>query len=632
MSCRGALAVVLAAGALAAAAPTAAGALPRCPGDARARCGAVSVPLHRSDPAGPQLRVRFRVYPRTDRARPAGTPIVAAEGGPGYGTIDSAPDYRFMLGRLTRDHDLIVVDNRGTGRSGAIDCPRLQAGRGGYTRNVGRCARQLGPAADAYGTGAAADDLAAVLDRLAIPVVSIYGDSYGTYFAQAFAVRHPARVRAVVLDAAFAVDGFDPWGRTTTDAIRAAWTAVCARSRGCPVADPVAELRALALRLEQAPLRGRARDADGASQRVRLDGAAFAQLVNDAGYGYPIYRDLLAAGRAYAAGDPAPLLRLAAEDLTSTEAGPVMTYSEGAYAAVACHDYPTIWNPASSFAARRAELAAARALLAPDPFAPFSADTWLASLYEHQLVHGCLRWPAPSTPDPPAPPGAAYPAVPTLVLNGDLDVITPPADAARAAARFPAATLVPVENAVHVTALADFDRCASAIVRRFLRTLRPGDTSCAARLAELHVVPAFPRRTAAAPAARPAGRDRSRPLDRRAAWAASHAVADALARWWLMSGERGRGLRGGRFTASGAYHAYGPVRFRLHAVRFTRDLAVSGRAAWDRRALRVRARLRLRGARHGSLRVAWATDRRAATATVRGRLGGRRVDLVLPAP
>ena len=509
-------------------------ALPRCPGDRSARCGRIRVPLHRTDPAGPRLTVHFRVYPRTDRARPAGEPIVAAEGGPGYGSIDSGGSYRFLLGPLRRDHDLILVDNRGTGRSGAIDCKRLQAGKGDYTRNVGRCARQLGAAADAYGTGAAADDLAAMLDRLAVPVVSIYGDSYGTYFAQAFAVRHPSRVRAVVLDGAFAVDGFDPWGRATTDAMRAAWTLLCRRS-ACPPGDPLAELRRLAVRLERRPLTGRARDADGAVQPVRIDGAAFAQLVNDAGYGYAIYRDLLAAGRAYAAGDPKPLLRLAAEDLTSVDAGAPASYSEGAYAAVACHDYPTIWSTASSVARRRAELRAARRLLPADAFAPFPADLWLDSLYEHQLVYGCLEWPAPAVPDPPAPAGAAYPAVPVLVLNGDLDVITPLADATRATALFPNATMVTVENAVHVTALADFDRCATGIVRRFLRTLQPGDTSCAARLAELHVVARFPRHAAAAPGtALPRPGDRSRPLDRRAAWAAAHTVADALSRWWLM--------------------------------------------------------------------------------------------------
>ena len=615
-------------------APSAAGAaeLPKCPKDKRARCGSVSVPLHRADPAGPRITVRFRVIPHSDRSRPAGTPIVATEGGPGYSTIESGPGYEFLLGPLRRTHDLILMDNRGTGGSGAIDCPRLQAGKGDYTREVGRCAQRLGPTADAYGTGAAADDLAAVLDKLGVPVVSIYGDSYGTYFAQAFAVRHPDRVNAVVLDAAFAVDGFDPWGRTTTDAIRAAWTAVCERSPTCPSADPVAELGALAERFRRTPLTGRSRDADGAAHPVRMDGAAFAQLINDAGYTYPIYRDVFAAARALDAGDPAPMLRLAAEDLTSVEAGPVESYSEGAYAAVACHDYPAIWNVASGFAARRAELAASRAQLPGDAFAPFSQDVWLDSLYEHQLVYGCLRWPAPAVADPPAPPGAAYPAVPVLVLNGDLDVITPMSDAARAAALFPNATLVPVGNAVHVTALADFDDCAARIVRDFLRSHVVGDTSCASELAELHVVPAFPRTTAAAPAATGAAGDASNAGDRRAGWTAAHTVADALSRWWLMYGLRGHGLRGGTFRTGGEYYGTDPVTFRLRGVRFTRDLAVSGRAAWDREALRMTGRVRLSGARTGRLRIAWATGVKAATATVRGKLGGRAVRLTLPAP
>ena len=614
--------------ALALLAPAAARAadLPRCKDDDSARCGSISVPLHRADPSGPRITVRFRVIPRSDRTRPADTPIVATEGGPGYSTIESGPGYRFLLGPLRRTHDLILMDNRGTGGSGAIDCPRLQAGKGDYTREVGRCAERLGPAADAYGTGAAADDLAAVLDKLGVPVVSIYGDSYGTYFAQAFAVRHPDRVNAVVLDAAFAVDGFDAWGRTTTDAIRAAWTTVCARSSTCPSADPVAELGRLAERFRRTPLVGESRDADGATQAVRMDGAAFAQLVNDAGYGYAIYRDVFAAARALDAGDRAPMLRLAAEDLTSVDAGPVASYSEGAYAAVACHDYPALWNLASGFPARRAELAASRAQLPADAFAPFPRDVWLSSLYEHQLVYGCLRWPAPAVADPPAPPGVPYPTVPVLVLNGDLDVITPMSDAARAAALFPNATLVPVANAVHVTALADFDRCASRIVRDFLRSRVVGDTGCAAKLAELHVVPAFPETVAAAPAATPAAHDASNAGDRRAGWAAAHTVADALSRWWLMYGVRGHGLRGGTFPRRWRLLRPDPVTLRLRRTRFVGDLAVSGRAAWDRETLRMSAHVKVAGARAGRLgsagrRASRPRPRRCAASSAAARSG-----------
>ena len=223
--------------------------------------------------------------------------------------------------------------------------------------------------------------------------------------------------------------------------------------------------------------------------------------------------------------------------------------------------------------------------------------------------------------------------MPVLVLDGDLDVITPMGDSIRAASLFPSATLVPVANVGHVTALADFDGCTSGIVRRFLRTLSPGDTSCAARTQEIHVVPEFPRRAAGAPAADPApAGDRSSPLDRRVAWAAAWAVGDAFARWNLMYGERGHGLRGGRFVASGAYYSHAPVTLRMRGTRFVSDVAVNGRAVWDRREGSVSARLRVSGPRSGMLRIAWRTRDPRSVASLRGRLGGHPVRLSTPAP
>jgi pimeloyl-ACP methyl ester carboxylesterase len=602
--------------------------LARCSDDRSARCGSLRVPVYRGVRGSGHLTIRFRVYPRTDRSRPALEPIVTVEGGPGYPSIGSADYYLFMLGRLRARHDVIVMDNRGTGSSGAINCPRLQEGEGVYAREVGRCARKLGRRANAFGTGAAADDLAAVLDKLRVPVVDVYGDSYGTYFAQSFAVRHPQRVRAVVLDAAFGVDYFDFWTRQESRALSLAWPAVCARSTGCG-GDVLAQLRDWAVRLERRPIRGVSRDADGGRHRVKLDGANLGQMAGDASYYYSLYRDLSAALRAAGRGDRAPLLRLAAEDLPFTGGGPVKEYSEGAYAAVACHDYPVVWDTAAPLATRRAQLAAARATLEPDAFAPFPSEIWLRSLYVNQLVTGCLRWPQPAHPDPPVPPGATYPTVPVLVLVGDIDAITPLEDSQRAASLFGNSTLVTVSNVNHVTALADFNGCASGIVRRFLRTLSAGDTSCAARVPEVHVVPEFPRRLAQAPAATATQGDRSSARDRRVAWAAAWTAGDALARWWLMYGEDGHGLRGGRFTASGDYLAYVPIELRLRATRFVEDLPVSGTLTWDRRARRVTARLRVHG---GTLRVAWSATAARAIASVRGTLGGRAVRLQTPAP
>jgi hypothetical protein len=75
------------------AAPAAAAPLQPCRDDKSARCGAIAVPVHRSDPHGPKLKVRFRVFPRSDRSRPP----ARADRGPGYSTIGSASGYEFML-------------------------------------------------------------------------------------------------------------------------------------------------------------------------------------------------------------------------------------------------------------------------------------------------------------------------------------------------------------------------------------------------------------------------------------------------------------------------------------------------------------------------------------------------------
>ncbi len=65
---------------------------------------------------------------------------------------------------------------------------------------------------------------------------------------------------------------------------------------------------------------------------------------------------------------------------------------------------------------------------------------------------------------------------------------------------------------------------------------------------------------------------------RRAAAAAAATVADLLDRWWNNYSGHGVGLRGGTWTYTGGR----TVRFRLDGVRLVRDLAVSGRAVWDR--------------------------------------------------
>jgi pimeloyl-ACP methyl ester carboxylesterase len=601
-----------------------------CPNAPEDRCGAIWVPPFWDRPdEGEAIRVRFRVFTRSDPSAPAGIPIVAFEGGPGYGSIGSNRAYRFLFEPLLGDRDLILMDQRGTGRSGTIDCPDLQGGIGDYTDAVTACAEQLGEAANAYGTAAAADDLAAILGALEVPRVVAYGDSYGTYIAQVFAIRHPQLVDSVVLDAAYD-DSFDPFARDAAAALRRSWATLCRRAGTCR--GIVGDITRAARRLERDPLVATGVDSSGARYPVRLTGAGLAQLLYDATYVFTIYRDFPAALEAFDAGDPEPLLRLAAEDpLAWGGGGNPRFYSEGAYAAIACHDYPTIWDRAASVPERTQQLDDAIDALAPDAFAPFPNDIWLRSLYEDQLVHGCLGWPALEPGDSPTPTIGPHSDVPVLVLDGEFDVTTPLANSRDAAAAWPNSTFVPVANEIHVAALYDYERCASRIVRRFVRTHDAGDTSCASRTPEINVVEVFPLTVDDAPPARPAGSgDASTPLDRRVAWAAVQTVADAFNRWWNeLYGGTGVGLRGGSYEIRGPFYRWErPLVITFDAARFVSDVEVSGTVVWRRRAAFANGRLRVDApGASGRLRIAFDTDRSGDVTSITGMLGGREVVL-----
>ncbi len=587
------------------------------------RCGSIRVPLDRSGAVPGQITIEFERYVRRERRRPSLGTLLAIEGGPGYGTTDSRDSYLTLLRPLQARRDLLLVDLRGTGLSGALDCKTFRRTVKRYVARAGRCAAEIGPRRDYYGTGNAVDDVAAVLDALEIAQVDVYGDSYGTYAGQAFAARHPARLRSLVLDGAYPVPGTDPTLGDLAEATQRALRLVCERRPPC-TEDPVAVLARLNDRIRARPFTARGRNTEGELVRVRVDEYSFAALVQS-GYGnVPMYRDVIAAARAFEAGNRAPLLRLFAENKLDTTASAVRSYSEAAYLAVTCHDYPQMWNEFASAAQRRGQLAAAVAAQPPERFAPILPAVWTNLDYEG--ARACLNWPAPARSDPPVPPGATYPAVPTLVLNGDLDNITTSAQAREVASRFPRATFVETANTVHISAISDRENCAAPLVRRFIRTLSAGDTSCAARIAEVRAVAAFPRRAAdAAPAASRPG-DHSSPAQRRVAAVATATVADAVQRWVVNTGGASRGLRGGRWSYSGER----VVRFRFRRARFARDVAVSGTATWRLADGAVRARLRLPG--RGRLRARWNLQRQLAVATLDGELGGRRLRARMLAP
>jgi pimeloyl-ACP methyl ester carboxylesterase len=523
-------------------------------------CGTIEVPQDREDDSSDEtLTVGFEWYPRADPG-PAEGLLVAMEGGPGYATTASRDYYTELYAPVREHRDLVLMDLRGTGRSEPVDCPDLQAYTGVYSEDTGACGRLLGDEADDYGTVQGADDLSELLLALDAPDdVTLYGDSYGSWFSQIFALRHGDQLGSLILDGTYVVQDMDPWYPTAAEVIR-------------DQLDGQGTLTRLTQAVRTQPLEGRADSYDGTPVDVVLGPSELGDLAASGAFNRAIYRDLDAAGSAWLDdGDPLPLLRLAAENYDPGTEYPLVESSEGEYASVTCNDYDQLYDMASPPAERHEQFERAvedYTAEAPDAFAPFTVEEWATS--PGSAYQDCIEWPVIPGDGPVLDPELPYPEVPTLILSGALDSITPIGEAQLVAAEMPDATLVQVGASTHVTALGDLFDCASVIAQRFVVDHEAGDTSCAGAIPPLPRVSAFPRTVADAVPATSLS-DGASEADRRVVAVAVATVSDALARLRELYTTVGYGLRGGRYRSNGE-----GTRVALTDVRFTEDLAVSG--------------------------------------------------------
>ena len=149
-------------------------------------CGSLPRALDPTGQVAGTIHIHFEVDLHTDKSQPPLETLVAEEGGPGFGSTMSGGGYRTMFGPLLARHDLVLMDQRGTGYSQAIDCPVLQNELDITQYGVIQCGAQLGTQSDLYGTGLATDDLAAILDALGVGKIDLYGDSYEHFSARRF--------------------------------------------------------------------------------------------------------------------------------------------------------------------------------------------------------------------------------------------------------------------------------------------------------------------------------------------------------------------------------------------------------------------------------------------------------------
>jgi len=469
---------------------------------------------------------------------------------------------------LLSDHDLLLVDNRGTGASAAVKCPLAQ--HGFSPEAIEQCKQILGSRADDYGTLAAVDDLAAVLSRVRSNHVDVYAESYGTFFAQVFALRYPQLLHRLVLDGALPLD-VDPWRRDALLAGLAALRKTCTADPICRAGGDPVKLLAEALPI----IRLGTKTLD-----TKLDSAVdLAMLVANAGRRGSAYRELPAALRSMLASDPVPLIRLLDEAAVggfgaAARSASLEVNSSGLFLADTCADFPQPFDLRTPVAQQRHQFDEAfRRVTSTNKrtFAPFTSQEAFA-----RRASLCLGWPAPTHPLPDTLAGS-FPSVPTLVLEGALDTITAPAAARAVAREFPNSRYLEVPFVGHLAAVNDETHCASDIVSAFLaaRTL---DTRCLSHIPAPAQVEQFPLQFAQETPVTSINPHALTGLsldERRTVAVARDAISDVLWRWGPLGFYSSKGLRGGTYTTIPPLEP-GHYSVHLNQYRWTTDTTVTG--------------------------------------------------------
>src|SRR6185503_4270869 len=171
-----------------------------------ARCGTLSVPEDPASPAGPAVEI-FVARVAALSANPKPDPLLLIAGGPGQSTVDFYLQLRGAFEQARRDRDIVLVDQRGTGRSaGGFTCKTPDdlaldtAGPEALERVIDACQAELKHDPRFYTTSVAVQDLDRVRAALGIEQWNVYGVSYGTRVAQHYLRRFQDHTRAVVLD------------------------------------------------------------------------------------------------------------------------------------------------------------------------------------------------------------------------------------------------------------------------------------------------------------------------------------------------------------------------------------------------------------------------------------------------
>jgi pimeloyl-ACP methyl ester carboxylesterase len=417
-------------------------------GPTDAYCGTFEVFENRDTKQGRRLNLRIVVLPALSRdAKP--DPVFFLAGGPGQGAAELARGLREVFRRVQAERDIVLVDQRGTGKSHPLKCESdsdslqdVNESELGGLKRLEKCMQGLDADLRLYTTPIAMDDLDDVRAYLGYDMINLYGGSYGTRAALVYLRQHEPHVRAMILDGVAPPDMRLPLF-FARDAQRALdlLLADCENDDQCRTAYPqlAQRLRRLLARLETEPVKTRlVHPRTGIADDVTVRAGLVAGSIFGALYS-PLAASLVPAIIEHAERDDFQgMLALA-----MINSGLADNMAFGMQLSVLCaEDFPRITKEEverqSSATLFRGHLMATR-------------------------MKACEFWPKGSVPANYYEPVQSH--VPTLILSGELDPVTPPEWGALAAKTLP--------NSKHLVAPGTGHgvigtSCGMRIVRQFI--------------------------------------------------------------------------------------------------------------------------------------------------------------------
>lgn len=430
-------------------------------------CAPFEVPENRADPHSRKITLNLAVI-RSEAQVPAKDMLVFLAGGPGQAATETWPSIAPALDPLLSHRDVLLIDQRGTGKSNPLDCKAAEKatlGTQGLPFDAQRlraqttqCLAEIETRADPryYTTTAAVADLDDARRALGVASLDLVGVSYGTRMAQQYAMHHPDVVRSVVLDGVVPnslVLGEDFAGNLE-DALKAQF-ARCTAEPACKArfGDPYQTLYQLRDALRANPHKVSFRDPQTYQSVERtLSDDALSSVVRMFAYS-PITAALLPLSiDAAAHGDVGPLLgqaKLITGDLADS-------MNSGMQFSVFCSEDADLLKPR-----------------------PQDAHSILGTRMIETLQAVCSVWPRGERPADFHQPFKG--AIPTLLLSGQYDPVTPPRYGEEVASHLSRARHLVLKGQGHNVI---GEGCTPKLVKHFIEDLDPQklDARCLDRL------------------------------------------------------------------------------------------------------------------------------------------------------